>query len=35
VIDAHKGKIWVESETGVGTTFHFQLPVNAQEAAAF
>jgi len=32
VIDAHKGKIWVESETGVGTTFHFRLPVNAEEA---
>jgi signal transduction histidine kinase len=32
VIDAHQGKIWVESETGVGTTFHFRLPVNADEA---
>ena len=33
VIDAHKGKIWVESETGVGTTFHFRLPLNPKEAA--
>jgi signal transduction histidine kinase len=32
VIDAHQGKIWVESEIGVGTTFHFRLPVNAEEA---
>jgi signal transduction histidine kinase len=31
VIDAHKGKIWVESETGVGTTFHFRLPLNPEE----
>ncbi len=33
VIDAHKGKIWVESEMGVGTTFHFHLPVNQEEVA--
>jgi signal transduction histidine kinase len=26
VVDAHKGKIWVESEPGVGTTFHLRLP---------
>jgi signal transduction histidine kinase len=32
VIDAHKGKIWVESETGVGTTFHLRLPLNPEEA---
>jgi signal transduction histidine kinase len=34
VIDAHKGKIWVESETGVGTTFHFRLPIYAEDALA-
>jgi signal transduction histidine kinase len=28
VVDAHKGKIWVESEEGKGTSFHLQLPVN-------
>ena len=28
VVDAHKGKIWVESESGVGTTFHLRFPLN-------
>ncbi len=28
VVDAHKGKIWVESESGVGTTFHLRLPLD-------
>ena len=28
VVDAHKGKIWVESEPGVGTTFHLRLPLD-------
>jgi signal transduction histidine kinase len=26
VVDAHKGKIWVESAPGVGTTFHLRFP---------
>ncbi|NWF73871.1 MAG: GAF domain-containing sensor histidine kinase [Nitrospirae bacterium] len=26
VVDAHKGKIWVESEPGLGTTFHLRFP---------
>jgi signal transduction histidine kinase len=27
VVDAHKGKIWVESEQDKGTSFHVQLPL--------
>lgn len=28
IIRSHDGEIWVESEKGVGSTFHFTLPVN-------
>ncbi|MEO6307485.1 MAG: GAF domain-containing sensor histidine kinase [Nitrospiraceae bacterium] len=28
VVDAHKGKIWVASEPGVGTTFHLRFPLD-------
>ncbi|MEO8971686.1 MAG: ATP-binding protein [Ktedonobacteraceae bacterium] len=30
LIERHHGKIWVESEEGVGTTFCFTLPLNQQ-----
>jgi signal transduction histidine kinase len=31
VIDAHHGKVWVESEEGRGTTFHLQLPLDPRQ----
>jgi two-component system sensor kinase FixL len=27
IIEAHSGRLWAESEPGVGTSFHFTLPV--------
>jgi signal transduction histidine kinase len=35
LVKAHGGKIWAESEVGVGATFFVQLPnANAESAAA-
>ncbi len=34
LVELHRGKIWVESEEGKGSTFSFSLPISSQESVA-
>ena len=34
IIETHGGRIWVQSEVGIGSKFSFELPINEKEGSA-
>jgi signal transduction histidine kinase len=35
IIEAHKGKVWISSKLGIGTTFYIEVPIDNDEGKEF